>query len=363
MPSVRETRVDCWLITGGAGFIGSNFVRSALSGTGRKLVVLDKLTYAGNLENLSDVIDRVTFIEGDIADGASVEAILKSHRPTVIVNFAAESHVDRSIDGPRNFIGTNIVGTFELLEAARRRGDLLRFVHVSTDEVYGSVENGSFSESSPYAPNSPYAASKAAADHLVRAYAKTYGLPALVTNGSNTYGPYQFPEKLIPLTILNALDGRQLPIYGDGLYVRDWMHVDDHARGILAALARGRPGETYNLGGGNERTNLELVDRICDAVERLSPVSRNPAMIEARKSSYRDLKTHVVDRSAHDRRYAVDNTKARRELGWEPKRDFETGLADTVRWYAEHRDWALAVQRKARYERERLGVPAERRQP
>jgi dTDP-glucose 4,6-dehydratase len=303
----------------------------------------------------------VTFVEGDIADGAAVARLLAEQTPSAVVNFAAESHVDRSIDGPRNFVATNVVGTFELLEAMRRHAPGCRLVHVSTDEVYGALgEEGSFVESSPYAPNSPYAATKAASDHLVRAYARTYALPAVVTNGSNSYGPYQFPEKLIPLTILNALDARPLPIYGDGLYVRDWIHVEDHVSGILAALARGRTGERYNLGGGNERTNLALVDALCEALETIVPAASNAAMARARALSYRDLKTHVVDRSAHDRRYAVDSTKARRELGWAPVRAFDAGLLETVRWYVLNRPWVEAVQAKARYERERLGAGAER---
>ncbi|HEX4824596.1 MAG TPA: dTDP-glucose 4,6-dehydratase [Candidatus Polarisedimenticolaceae bacterium] len=342
--------MDCWLITGGAGFIGCHFVRAALREPSRRVVVLDKLTYAGNKLNLSDVSgdSRFTFVEGDIADGALVEKLLAEHTPSAVVNFAAESHVDRSIDGPRNFVATNVVGTFELLEAMRRRHPAVRFVHVSTDEVYGALgDDGSFLESTPYAPNSPYAATKAAADHLVRAYARTYGLSAVITNGSNTYGPYQFPEKLIPLTILNALDGRPLPIYGDGLYVRDWLHVEDHVAGILAALDRGKAGERYNIGGGNERTNLALVDMICGALESIVPSGKRP---------YRELKTHVVDRSAHDRRYAVDSKKARRELGWAPSREFAAGLAETVRWYVENRAWVDAVQAKAQYTRERLGA-------
>ena len=359
MPAVPEARLDCWLITGGAGFIGCHFVRAALREPGRRVVVFDKLTYAGNKLNLADVLgdSRVTFVEGDVADRTAVEALLETHAPSAVINFAAESHVDRSIDGPRNFVETNVVGTFELLEALRRRASGCRLVHVSTDEVYGALgQDGAFVETTPYAPNSPYAATKAAGDHLVRAYARTYGLPAIVTNGSNNYGPYQFPEKLIPLTILNALDARPLPIYGDGLYVRDWIHVDDHVGGILAALERGRPGERYNLGGGNERTNLAVVDAICDALEASVPAASNGAMAKAGMRSYRELKTHVVDRSAHDRRYAVDSGKARRELHWAPAHAFEKGLAETVRWYVANRAWVDAVQAKARYERERLGV-------
>jgi dTDP-glucose 4,6-dehydratase len=361
--------VDTWLITGGAGFIGCNFVRAALDRTPVRIAILDKLTYAGSLENLAGVIDdpRVAFREGDIADPLTVAAAFHEHRPSVVVNFAAESHVDRSIDSPRHFVTTNVVGAFELLDAARHfvAGEpdgaraRFRFVQVSTDEVYGALgESGSFSESTPYAPNSPYAATKAAADHLVRAYHKTYGLPALITNCSNNYGPFQFPEKLIPLTILNALEARRLPIYGDGLFVRDWLHVDDHASAILAAIERGRPGEKYNVGGDNEVTNLALVDRICDTLELLVPAAQNAAMRAAGFSSYRDLKTHVVDRSAHDRRYAVDASKSRTELGWSATHPFAEGLRDTVRWYLEHRGWVDAVQAKARYERERLGLGA-----
>ncbi|ANM30344.1 spore coat protein [Acidobacteria bacterium Mor1] len=353
-------------ITGGAGFIGSNFVRHALSESDDRLLVLDKLTYAGSLESLRGVTDdpRVTFVEGDIADPALLARLIAEHPPTSIVNFAAESHVDRSIDGPRPFVESNIVGAFELLEAARKLvaddaalREQFRFLHVSTDEVYGSLgDDGLFSEETPYAPNSPYAASKAAADHLVRAYGKTYGLPVVITNCSNNYGPYQFPEKLIPLMILNALEGKPLPIYGDGGNVRDWLYVEDHCAGILAALRRGRPGEKYNIGGRNERTNIEVVDRLCDAVEQFRPAADNDALKAQNKSRYHDLKTFVQDRAGHDRRYAIDADKIRGELGWEPKHDFESGIVETVRWYLEHGDWCKAVQAKAAYGRERLGV-------
>jgi dTDP-glucose 4,6-dehydratase len=275
-------------------------------------------------------------------------------RPQSVVNLAAETHVDRSIDSPEPFVHTNVVGTFVLLEAARRHVASLeaaeraafRFLHVSTDEVYGALgSTGAFSEETPYAPNSPYAASKASADHLVRAYVRTYGLPALVTNCSNNYGPYQFPEKLIPLTILNALDGRPLPIYGDGGQVRDWLHVEDHAEGILLVLRGGRVGEKYNIGGGSERTNLEVVSLICDVLDELGPA----------RESHQALKTFVPDRPGHDRRYAIDASKIRRELQWAPSRSFEHGLRDTVRWYVEHRDWCAAVQ-AGRYDRQRLGL-------
>ncbi|HET9229379.1 MAG TPA: dTDP-glucose 4,6-dehydratase, partial [Thermoanaerobaculia bacterium] len=306
-----------------------------------------KLTYAGSLENLADVLadPRLTFVQGDIADRIEVRKVFAEHKPDAVVNFAAESHVDRSIEDASAFIQTNIVGAFELLEAARRNvKDGFRFLHVSTDEVYGSLgPTGAFQETTPYAPNSPYAASKAGADHLVRAYHETYGLPALITNCSNNYGPYQFPEKLIPLMILNAVEGKKLPIYGDGGNVRDWIYVEDHCRGVLAALQKGRPGEKYNLGGRSERTNLQIVDAICEILE------------EERPGSYKDLKTFVPDRPGHDRRYAIDDDKARTELGWEPRQSFESGLKATVRWYLQNRSWCEAVQ-SGKYDRERLGL-------
>jgi dTDP-glucose 4,6-dehydratase len=351
------------LVTGGAGFIGCNFVRLVLASTGARVIVLDKLTYAGSLENLADLLGspRLEFVTGDIADRAAVRRLFTERQPSAVLNFAAESHVDRSIDDASAFIQTNLVGTFELLEAARhhaaRRADF-RFLHVSTDEVYGSLgPSGAFVETTPYAPNSPYAASKAGADHLVRAYRETYGLPALITNCSNNYGPYQYPEKLIPLMLLNAIDGRELPIYGDGGNVRDWLHVEDHCRGLLAALDRGRPGEKYNLGGRSERTNLEIVDTLCDVLERELPAATNPALRARGIGAYRDLKTFVADRPGHDRRYAIDDAKARRELGWEPRYDFESGIAATVRWYLDRRAWCEAVQAD-RYRRERLGLGA-----
>jgi len=351
------------LITGGAGFIGSNLVQYALDHTADHLLVFDKLTYAGSLLNLDGPLKdrRVTFVQGDIADASAVARVFAEYRPTAVLNLAAETHVDRSIDGPRPFIDTNIVGTFVLLEAARAyvarldaaSRDAFRFLHVSTDEVYGTLgADGLFSEETPYAPNSPYAASKAAADHLVRASFHTYGLPALITNCSNNYGPFQFPEKLIPLMLLNALDGRPLPIYGDGGNVRDWLHVEDHCAGILLVLARGRPGDKYNIGGGNERTNLQIVDRICDAAEALRPAASNPALKGAR---YHDLRAFVPDRPGHDRRYAIDATKIRRELGWTPRHAFEEGLRSTARWYVDHRDWCEQIQ-AGRYERQRLGL-------
>jgi dTDP-glucose 4,6-dehydratase len=354
------------LVTGGAGFIGSNFVRLALRETGARVVVLDKLTYAGRRENLADLEDdpRYGFVEGDIADREAVRRLFSEHRPGAVLNFAAESHVDRSIEDPRAFVRTNVLGAFELLEAARRHvaglpaaeREAFRFLHVSTDEVYGSLgADGAFSETTPYAPNSPYAASKAGADHLVRAYRETYGLPTLLTNCSNNYGPYQFPEKLIPLMILNAAEGRPLPIYGDGGNVRDWLHVEDHCRGLLTVLAKGTPGEKYNLGGRSEKTNLQIVDAICDLLEAERPARDNPALAGRGIASYRELKTHVPDRPGHDRRYAIDDGKIRTELGWQPRHDLESGLRETVRWYLAHRDWCESVQ-TGNYSRERLGL-------
>lgn len=344
------------LVTGGAGFIGSNLVQYALDHGSDRLVIVDKLTYAGSLLNLERPLKdaRVAFVRADIADRDAMARVFAEARPDAVLNLAAETHVDRSIDGPRAFIDTNITGTFVLLEAARRHVAALdesarrafRFLHVSTDEVYGTLgESGQFSEDTPYAPNSPYAASKAAADHLVRAYFHTYGLPVLITNCSNNYGPFQFPEKLIPLIILNAVDGRPLPIYGDGGHVRDWLHVEDHAAGLLLVLRKGRVGEKYNIGGGNERTNLEVVDRICDALDAARPGA----------APRRALKTFVPDRPGHDRRYAIDASKVRRDLGWAPRHTFEIGLRQTVEWYLEHRDWCEAVQ-AGRYDRTRLGL-------
>lgn len=356
------------LVTGGAGFIGSNLAAAALAdarGADRRVVVLDKLTYAGSLSNLERVADdpRFTFVLGDIADREAVRKTFAEHRPSVVLNLAAESHVDRSIDGPGAFVRTNILGTFELLEAARldlgRRPEReragFRFIHVSTDEVFGSLgEAGWFREDTAYDPSSPYSASKAAADHLVRAWCRTYGLPAIVTNCSNNYGPYQFPEKLIPVMILNAASGLPLPVYGKGANVRDWLHVDDHCEGLLRVLRLGEPGQSYNLGGDTERTNLEVVEAVCSAIEAEFPAAENPALARKGTGSYRELVTFVEDRPGHDLRYAIDAAKARRDLDWAPRRDFETGLRETVRWYLDHLDWCDAVASGG--ERRRLGL-------
>ena len=334
------------LVTGGAGFIGSNFVLEWLAAGGEGVVNLDKLTYAGNLANLAGVAadPRHVFVRGDIGDRALVARLLAHHRPRAVVHFAAESHVDRSIHGPDEFVKTNVVGTFELLEAVRVHWQALegaereafRFLHVSTDEVYGSLSEGdpAFSETTAYAPNSPYSASKAASDHLVRAYHHTYGLPVVTTNCSNNYGPYQFPEKLIPLMLANALEGKPLPVYGDGRQVRDWLYVGDHCAAIRVVLARGRLGETYNIGGNSEKRNLDVVHTLCDALAAAAP----------RPGGYRDLIAFVTDRPGHDRRYAIDASKIRRELGWAPTETFESGLAKTVRWYLGHQDWVAQVR-------------------
>jgi dTDP-glucose 4,6-dehydratase len=354
------------VVTGGAGFIGANFVRRALARTGDRVIVFDKLTYAGNLQSLAEVGSdpRFAFVQADIADRDAVRSMYREFQPTAVVNFAAESHVDRSIDDPTAFIRTNVQGAFELLEGARQYLAVasgssrasFRFLHVSTDEVYGTLgASGLFSESTPYAPNSPYAASKAAADHLVRAWRETYSLPTLLTNCSNNYGPFQFPEKLIPLMILNALEGTELPIYGDGGNVRDWLYVEDHCDGILLVLERGQPGGKYNLGGSNERTNLEIVDRLCELLEKERPARENPALAARGAKRYEDLKTFVTDRPGHDRRYAIDPTRVRTELGWKPAHDLESGLAATVRWYLHHLDWCESVQ-SGGYRRERLGL-------
>nr|WP_144829098.1 dTDP-glucose 4,6-dehydratase [Cupriavidus gilardii] len=335
------------LVTGGAGFIGANFVLDWLRDAGADGVVnVDKLTYAGNLNNLRSLRDdaRHVFSRTDIGDREAIDRLLAQYQPRAVVHFAAESHVDRSIHGPAEFIQTNIVGTFTLLEAVRaywgaldaERKAAFRFLHVSTDEVFGSLgpNDPQFSETTPYAPNSPYSASKAASDHLVRAYHHTYGLPVLTTNCSNNYGPYHFPEKLIPLVINHALQGKSLPIYGDGLNVRDWLYVGDHCAAIREVLARGRVGETYNVGGWNEKTNLDVVHTICDLLDELRPKATG---------SYREQITFVKDRPGHDRRYAIDARKLERELGWKPAETFETGLRKTVQWYLDNQDWVQDV--------------------
>jgi dTDP-glucose 4,6-dehydratase len=333
------------LVTGGAGFIGANFVLDWIAAEGTPVVNLDKLTYAGNLGNFAPIRNdtRHVFVKGDINDRALVARLLREHRPRAVVHFAAESHVDRSISGPGEFVQTNIVGTFSLLEETRAYWSALaapakaafRFLHVSTDEVYGSLgaNDPAFSETTPYAPNSPYAASKAGSDHLVRSYHHTYGLPTVTTNCSNNYGPLQFPEKLIPLMILNALSGKPLPVYGDGLNVRDWLYVGDHCAGIRTALARGRPGETYNIGGNSEKTNLEVVNTLCAVMDELRPV----------RAPHAALIQFVKDRPGHDRRYAINAEKIRGELGWTPSEKFAGGLRKTIEWYLGHPDWIDSV--------------------
>lgn len=339
---------DLILVTGGAGFIGSNFILQRMQGDGASIVNLDSLTYAGNLHNLEGVAGdpRYEFVHGDIADRKLVQRVLEKYQPFAIVHFAAESHVDRSIHGPGDFISTNIDGTFALLEETRaywagldaHNRAQFRFLHVSTDEVYGSLgpDDPPFCETTPYAPNSPYAASKAASDHLVRAYHHTYGLPTLTTNCSNNYGRFQFPEKLIPLMILNARDGKPLPVYGDGSNVRDWLYVEDHCTALATVLRQGRPGQTYNIGGSNEKANLQIVETICDLVDELAP---------PRSGRRRDLITFVKDRPGHDRRYAMDARKIERELGWKPKETLASGIRKTVGWYLEHEGWVRDVTR------------------
>ena len=345
------------LVTGGAGFIGGCFIRQWIAEEQDTVVNLDKLTYAGNLDSLEPVAKspRHKFVHGDIGDRELVDKLLAEHRPRAIVNFAAESHVDRSIDGPGAFVQTNVVGTFTLLDATRHYwkklsgadAEQFRFLHVSTDEVYGSLgETGKFEETTPYSPNSPYSASKASSDHLVRAYHHTYGLPVLVTNCSNNYGPYQFPEKLIPLMILNAVEGKPLPVYGDGQNVRDWLYVEDHCHAIRRVLARSAVGETYNVGGNCERTNMQIVHAICDTVDRLKPGLKH--------APCRGLIKFVTDRPGHDRRYAIDASKIERDLGWTPREVFETGLERTVRWYLDNPTWVERVT-SGKYQRERLG--------
>jgi dTDP-glucose 4,6-dehydratase len=335
------------LVTGGAGFIGANFVLRMLNSTQVNLVNLDKLTYAGNLQTLAPIAGNANyrFYQGDIGDRDLLNNLLKQYQPKAIINFAAESHVDRSIRGPSEFIQTNVVGTFNLLESVRAYFEDLdvevkskfRFLHVSTDEVYGTLDKTDppFSEANPYEPNSPYAASKAASDHLVRAWFHTYGLPVLTTNCSNNYGPYQFPEKLIPLVIHNALKGKQLPVYGDGLQIRDWLYVEDHCDAIWTVLEKGRVGETYNIGGNNEKTNISVVQTICTILDQLKP--------REDQKSYAEQISFVKDRPGHDRRYAINASKIANELGWRPKETFETGIKKTIQWNLDHQDWIEGV--------------------
>lgn len=372
------------LVTGGAGFIGSAVIRYLIEQTEHAVVNVDALTYAGNLESLTavDSSDRYTFEQADIGDAASMAAILERHQPDAVMHLAAESHVDRSIDGPAAFIQTNIVGTYTLLEAVRHywkglqasapeKASAFRFHHISTDEVYGDLEGPEdlFTEQTPYAPSSPYSASKASSDHLVRAWHRTYGLPILVTNCSNNYGPYHFPEKLIPLMILNALAGKPLPVYGNGQQVRDWLYVEDHARALVKVVTEGVVGETYNIGGHNEQTNLHVVETICEILDELMlseergvRSEENPSQAQRSRltphhsplTSYKDLITFVQDRPGHDLRYAIDASKIERELGWKPEETFETGLRKTVQWYLANESWWKRVQ-DGSYQGQRLG--------
>jgi dTDP-glucose 4,6-dehydratase len=350
-----------FLVTGGAGFIGSAVIRHLIRDTGHSVVNVDKLTYAGSLESLGEVAgnDRYAFERVDICDRAQIDRIFQAYRPDAVLHLAAESHVDRSIDSPAAFIQTNVVGTYTMLEGARafwkslasNRQATFRFLHVSTDEVYGDLKEADelFTETTPYAPSSPYSASKAGSDHLVRAWLRTYGLPTIITNCSNNYGPYHFPEKLIPLMILNALEGRPLPVYGTGSQIRDWLFVEDHARALVEVITRGRVGETYNIGGHNEIRNIDVVQALCGLLEELAP--RKPERI----ARYRDLIAFVKDRPGHDRRYAIDASKIQCELGWRPRETFQTGLHKTVEWYLANREWCARVQHGG-YQRERLGT-------
>jgi dTDP-glucose 4,6-dehydratase len=352
------------LITGGAGFIGSALIRNLITRTDYQAVNVDKLTYAGNLDSLPNIDsnENYTFEQVDICDAAEVKRLFSQYKPTAVMHLAAESHVDRSIDGPGDFIATNIIGTFNLLEASREyylglnapTRDQFRFHHISTDEVYGDLkgEDDLFVETTPYAPSSPYSATKASSDHLVRAWGRTYRLPILVTNCSNNYGPYHFPEKLIPHIILNALQGKPLPIYGDGRQIRDWLYVEDHAKALIKVMTDGIVGETYNIGGHNEKTNLSVVEAICELLEELAP--HKPEGV----GYYRDLISFVKDRPGHDARYAIDGSKIKRELGWVPEQTFETGLRKTVKWYLDNEVWWSRVMSGA-YQLERLGAESE----
>jgi dTDP-glucose 4,6-dehydratase len=348
------------LVTGGAGFIGSAVIRSLLENKDYEVVNFDKLTYAGNLDSLPNAINskRYSFEQVDICDASLLNKLIHKHKPSCVMHLAAETHVDRSIDGPSNFVFSNIVGTFNLLEAARhyykmfdkKKREQFRFHHISTDEVYGDLEGKEdlFTEQTPYSPSSPYSASKAASDHLVRAWGRTYGLPVVISNCSNNYGRYQFPEKLIPHIILNAIHGKLLPIYGDGSQIRDWLYVEDHAKALIKVVTEGKVGETYNIGGHNEKTNLEVVETICDLLEELAP--DKPSGV----NKYRELISFVKDRPGHDKRYAIDASKIKRELDWVPKETFETGLRKTVQWYLDNRQWWERVLSGA-YRLERLG--------
>ena len=352
------------IVTGGAGFIGSAVVRHIINNTQDEVINLDKLTYAGNLESLASVSNnsRYTFEQVDICNKAELERVFHQYQPDAVMHLAAESHVDRSIDGPAAFIETNIVGTYTLLEVAKQywrdltddaKRSAFRFHHISTDEVYGDLEGPEdlFTETTPYAPSSPYSASKASSDHLVRAWRRTYGLPTIITNCSNNYGPFHFPEKLIPLVILNALEGKPLPVYGKGNQIRDWLFVEDHARALYKVVTEGRVGETYNIGGHNEKQNIDVVNTICELLDEFRPLPTADIKI----SSHKDLITFVQDRPGHDLRYAIDASKIKRDLGWEPVETFESGIRKTVLWYLENLNWAHRVQ-DGSYRRERLGV-------
>jgi dTDP-glucose 4,6-dehydratase len=359
------------LVTGGAGFIGSAVIRHLINDTNHKVINVDKLTYAGNLESLESVADnpRYSFEQVDICDAQELKRVFNQHQPDIVMHLAAESHVDRSIDGPGEFIQTNIVGTYTLLEQARAywaglqddKKANFRFHHISTDEVYGDLPHPEeqagelplFTETTAYAPSSPYSASKAASDHLVRAWLRTYGFPTLVTNCSNNYGPYHFPEKLIPLMILNALEGKPLPVYGKGNQIRDWLYVEDHARALVLVATQGKVGETYNIGGHNEKQNIEVVDEICEILEELAPIKNSTLKI----NNYKELKVFVKDRPGHDMRYAIDASKIQKELGWTPQETFESGIRKTVQWYLDNQAWCQRVQ-DGSYQRERLGEQA-----
>ncbi|KGJ90189.1 dTDP-glucose 4,6-dehydratase [Thalassotalea sp. ND16A] len=362
------------LVTGGAGFIGSAVIRHIIENTNDSVVNVDKLTYAGNLESLQCISNdqRYAFEQVDICNRAELDRVFEQHQPDIVMHLAAESHVDRSIDGPAEFIDTNIIGTYNLLEAARSYWNLLsddskakfKFHHISTDEVFGDLDGPDdlFTEESSYAPSSPYSASKAASDHLVRAWQRTYGLPTILSNCSNNYGPYHFPEKLIPLVILNALEAKPLPVYGDGLQVRDWLFVEDHARALFLIATNGKEGETYNIGGHNEKTNIDVVNTICELLEELVPSKSNSAFNHyegeadsVTKTSYKDLITFVEDRPGHDIRYAIDASKLERELGWKPEESFESGIRKTVQWYLENKSWWNRVL-DGSYAMERLGT-------